>query len=361
MHIAAVKGTIVRIPLARPVVSSVRHSDQVINVLVEVETDEGAVGVSYVAAFTLDKARAVCALLRELGEVLRGLDARAIGEAWDRMWAACTLVGHAGLSVFALSAVDIALWDLLGKCLGAPVHRLLGTRHTTLSAYASDGCWLGREPDGVAEEASTFAAQGFRAIKVRFGRCDPDADIATLAAVRGAVGPSVRLMVDVNQGWSLERARAYGRRLAEFNVEWFEEPLPAEDVRGLAALRRELSVAITAGENAYMLDGVRALLEAEAVSILMPDVQRVGGISGWVRANALAEAWHVPITSHLFPEVSVHLLASSRNPGPIEWVSWMVPLLQEPLTCEHGDVTVPDRPGLGMTFDPEAVRHYQVE
>ncbi len=296
MHIAEIRGTIVAVPVRHRIVSAVREADRVINVLVEVLTDEGESGVSYVAGFTRPMAAAIRALLEHLAAPLRGLDAGAIGTAWDRMWAASTLGGHAGLTVFALSAIDTALWDLQGKRLGAPLHRLLGTRRTTLDAYASDACWLRDDPAQVAAEAAAFVEAGFTAVKLRFGRRDPEDDLAALAAVREAVGDRVRLMVDVNQGWGREGARRYGARLAAWGVEWLEEPLPAEDVEGLAALRRDLPVAITAGENAYMLPGVRALLEAGAVSTLMPDLQRIGGVTDWIPGGgarrSLADADH---------------------------------------------------------------------
>lgn len=361
MRVRGIHRTAVAIPAKHRIVSSVRDTDQVINVLVEVETEEGVTGVSYVAGFTRNKAIALCALLDDLGEVIRGQDATQIGALWDEMWTRCTLAGHTGLAAFALSAVDTALWDLQGKLLGAPLHRLLGTRRRRLAAYASEGCWLQQEPVRVAEEALAFVALGFKAVKIRFGRRDPVLDLAVLDTVRRAVGDDVSLMVDVNQGWSRELARRYGRRLADYNIEWLEEPLPAEDIEGLAALRRELPFPITAGENAYMPDGIRALVEARAVSVLMPDLQRVGGVTGWVRANALAEAWRLPITSHLFPEISVHLLAASQMAGPLEWVTWMEPLVEEPLEVRDGAVKVPERPGLGISFDQDAVRRHRLE
>lgn len=361
MRIQDIVTTVVAIPVRHKIVSAVRETDRVINVLVEVRTDEGASGIAYVAGFTRQKAAAVRALVAEFAKALHGTDALVIGAAWDRMWAISTLGGHSGLTTFALSAVDTALWDLQGKLLNAPLHRLLGTRRTVLDAYASDACWLRDDPAAVAGEAEAFATQGFTMVKMRFGRPDPERDLATLAAVRRAVGDGVRVMVDVNQGWSRERARRYAPRLAEYAVEWLEEPLPAEDVTGLAALRETSPIALTAGENVYGLDGVRALLESHAVATLMPDLQRIGGVTGWVRADALAEAWRVPITSHLFPEVSVQLLAASRQPGPLEWVSWLEPILEEPLVTRHGTVTVPDRPGLGIAFDQDAVRRYRLD
>lgn len=360
VRIRAIETTVVAVPARYPIRSAVRVADRVINVLIEIQTDEGASGIAYVAGFTPQKAAATVAMVADLAEVVRGQDATQLGALWDRMWTASTLSGHAGIAMFALSAIDIALWDLHGKLLSAPLHRLLGTRRTALPAYASDGCWLHDDPALVAAEAVGFAEAGFRTIKIRFGRADPADDLATLAAVRRAVGPAVELFVDVNQGWGRERARRYGRRLGEWAVGWLEEPLAAEDVAGLAALRGALTTPLTAGENAYGLDGLRALVEAGAVSTLMPDLQRIGGITGWVAANALAEAWRVPITSHLFPEISVHLLAASRMAGPLEFVTWAAPLLEEPLTARDGAVTAPERPGLGIAFDRAAVARYRL-
>ena len=360
MQIREIETTVVSVPVRYPIRSAVRAADEVINVLVEVLTDEGASGVAYVAGFTRGKAAAVVAMIGDFATVLQGTDATQIGAAWDRMWAAATLSGHTGIAMFALSAIDIALWDLQGELLHAPLHRLLGTRRTSVPAYASDGCWLHDDPSAVADEAAGFAATGFDTVKLRFGRRDTARDLATLDAVRRAVGDGVRLYVDVNQGWGREQARHYGRKLADYQVGWLEEPLPAEDVAGLAALRAELATPITAGENAYGNDGIRALIEAGAVATLMPDLQRIGGVTGWLTVHALAEAWRVPITSHLFPEISVHLLASSRMAGQLEWVTWALPLLEEPLVVRDGAVAVPDKPGLGIAFDRAAVARYRI-
>jgi L-alanine-DL-glutamate epimerase-like enolase superfamily enzyme len=360
MQIRDIQTTVVSVPVRYPIRSAVRAADQVINVLVEVQTDEGASGVAYVAGFTLQKAAAVVAMVADLAAGLRGADATQIGAAWDRMWSLSTLSGHTGIAMFALSAIDTALWDLQGKLLGAPLHRLLGTRRTSVVAYASDGCWLHDDPAKVAAEAADFAAAGFRSVKMRLGRRDPTVDLAAVEAVRRAVGNGIGVMTDVNQGWGREQARAFGRRLAAWDVAWLEEPLAAEDVAGLAALKGELATPITAGENAYGTDGVRALLETGAVSTIMPDLQRIGGVTGWITVNALAEAWRVPITSHLFPEVSVHLLASSRLAGPLEFVTWSAPLLEEPLSVRDGVVAVPEKPGLGIAFDRAAVERYRV-
>jgi len=359
--LTAIRSTAVALPLERRIVSSVRRTDTVINLIVELETNDGATGVSYIAGFSPHKLAATAALIDELGEVLIGSDATAIGSAWDRIRSALTLAGHAGISAFALSAIDIAMWDLQGKLLGAPVHRLLGSRRETLTAYASDGCWLEEDPKTVAREAAQFAASGFRTVKVRLGRSERERDFAVLDAVRQEVGDDLELILDVNQGWSREEARAYGRRLEPYRVRWLEEPLLASDIDGLVMLRRELAVPLAAGENLYLPDGIRALVTAQAVSVINPDLQRIGGITGWIRASAIAEAWSVPVAAHLFPEISVHVMAAAELIGPLEWVSWMTPLLEQPLRIEKGTVKVPTGPGLGMTFNKDAVRAHRLD
>lgn len=358
-RITAVRHTPVALPLQRRIVSSVRCTDTVLNLIVEIDTEEGVTGVSYVAGFTRHKLIATAALVEELGEVVVGHDATAVGPVYERMRSALTLVGSSGISAFALSAIDIAMWDLQGKLRDLPVHRLLGSRRDTLTAYASDGCWLENARTVVAQAAS-FAADGFKAIKIRLGRQDRDQDLKVLDAVRKEVG-TVSLILDVNQGWSRTEAHEYGKRLEQGQVDWLEEPIAADDLDGLALLSRDLAIPLAAGENSYMPEGIRALLDRRAVSVVNPDLQRVGGITGWLRASAIAKDSAVPVAAHLFPEMSVHVMAAAELVGPLEWVGWMAPLLREPLAVEGGRVKVPNTPGLGMTFDVAAVRKHRLD
>ena len=354
------RTALVGVPIARPIVSSVRRADVVIDLLVEVLTEEGT-GVAYVAGFTENKARSLRLLVEELGAEIAGMRADGIDAAWRRMWSSLTLVGHSGLAAFALSAIDIALWDLRGKRAHLPLYRLLGGSSAGIQAYASDGCWLGGGPDKVAAEAAAFVAEGFRSVKIRFGRQDQREDYLVLEAVRHAVGDGVELMVDVNQGWSRDRARLCGSALAEARVRWLEEPLAAEDVDGLGQLRRELAVEIAAGENAYFPAGIEALVKAKAASVLMPDLQRIGGITGWLRAHDLAQEAGLLLSPHLFPEINVHLLASIADPGPLEYVTWAERILREPLAVRNGRAAPPDRPGLGIEFDGAAVQRLRLD
>ena len=349
----------VSVPVPYRIVSSVRDTGEQLFVIVQIATDEDLVGHAYLSAFSRRRGIAICALLDELGDQLAGMDACDTEGAWSRMWESSRLIGHSGLAAFAISAIDVALWDLKAQVQQLPLHSLVGSQRERLPTYASDGCWLDTE-DRVAQQAERFAADGFRAVKVRFGRRDPAADVGALRAVRSAVGDAVDVLVDVNQGWDLDRARTYGARLPEFGVRWLEEPLPMEDLAGMAALAEALPLDIVAGENAYMPAGAKQLIDGRAVDVLMPDLQRIGGVTGWLRTRALAQDSGVPLTAHLFPEVNVHLMAAEAE-GAVEWVSWLSPLLAEPLQVCDGKLAVPTRPGIGLRFDEAAVRAHEVD
>lgn len=358
MNIRQLRHRLVSVPVPYRILSSVRDTGEQLFVLVEVATDEGLVGHAYLSAFSRRRGIAIRALLDELGDQLAGIDSCDTEAAWSRMWESSRLIGHSGLAAFAISAIDVALWDLKAQAQQRPLHSLVGLQRDRLPTYASDGCWLDTE-QRVAEQAERFAADGFPAVKMRFGRRDPAADLAALAAVRKAVGAGVDVLVDVNQGWDLDRARKYGARLQEFGVRWFEEPLPTEDVAGMAVLAEVLPLDIVAGENAYMPAGAKQLIDQRAVDVLMPDLQRIGGVTGWMRTRALAQESGVPLAAHLFPEVSVHLMAAEPA-GAVEWVSWLSPLLEEPLQVCDGMVAVPTRPGIGLCFSESAVRAHEV-
>lgn len=351
MRIARIDATIVELPCRFPIESAVRSSRRVVNLLVDVRTEDDLGGSAYVAGFTRGKARALRAMVEELAPMVIGLEVTETARAWERMRRACRLLGASGAGTFALSAIDIALWDAKARSFASPLHRLLGSAQDEVRAYASDGCWLSADPLQTADEAATFVEEGFASVKVRVGRPHPEVDLSVLDEVRAAVGPDVDLLIDANQGWDLPTARRFGRELESRSIDWFEEPIVAEDLRGLRRLQRELPLRIAAGESSSLPEGIVDLVHRGQVSIVMPDLQRVGGVTGWLRASGVAESTGRQLSSHLFPEVSVHLLAASPGAGPLEYVSWMAPFLVEPLTIEDGVAEVPDRPGLGIEFD----------
>jgi len=359
MKIVGIQSNVVVVPLEIPIVSAVRQADTVALILIAVQTDGGIVGHSYVQAFGVDQARAIQSLIAYLGGVLDGEDPLLILRCYQIMDRANNLLGRGGVATFALSGIDMALWDIAGKAYGAPVAALLGAAGTRVTVYQSAGLWLSA-PDEVARQAGEFKDAGHTAMKMRLGRPFPGDDVEAVHLVREAVGNDTLLMADANQAWTPHRAITVARVLEQFGLYWLEEPVDHDDIDGQALVAREVTTQIATGENAYLPQGFRALVEARAADILMPDLQRVGGITGWMRVAAIAEAWKLPIASHLFPELSVHVMAASSTAGLLEYMPWAQPLMAEKLEIEDGFVSVPMRPGLGLVFDEVAIARYAV-
>jgi mandelate racemase len=402
MKITAFRHRAVAVPVKYPVVSSVRQSAKVDFVLLDVRTDEGISGIAYAQAFSRHGAQAIRACLGLLEEVVVGEDPGRIERICQKMWKATKLLGHQGLSTFALSMVDIALWDIAGKAAGQPVFRLLapagapgeqsgaGTSEISASAdksdmarrpqsssvstfstspastaapvpvspaanapalpvYMSDGLWL-VSPQEAAAQAAAFADAGFVAMKMRLGRPE-GVDIAAYRAIRSAVGDAVDVMGDVNQGWAPAQALVAGAQLAAEGLSWLEEPVDAEDDEAHAALTARLPLAIATGENLYGIRTFLRFLQTHAATVYTPDLQRVGGVTGWLQLRELFETRNVRHSVHLFPEFAIHLLASAKQPDKLEWMSWATALFQEPLECIRGMVTAPLRPGFGMEWN----------
>ncbi|NND76403.1 MAG: mandelate racemase/muconate lactonizing enzyme family protein [Ilumatobacter sp.] len=360
MKIERIATTLVDVPLRAPIGTAIHSIRSVGCVLVDVTTVDGAIGQSF--AFTLNGDR-----LRALDETVTGLAHLAVGRPvyettaiWDAIWNEINPTGHKGTTVSALSAIDVACWDAWGRTLGQPLHRVFGACRDSVDTYASSGLWLNASIDELVAEAAEFVAQGFRAVKLRIGSDDPDVDVARVRAVRTAVGDDIGLLVDANQKFTPKQAIRLGRRLEEFGLLWFEEPVSADDLVGHADARAALDTPIASGETEYTRFGMQAMLDARAADVLMPDLQRIGGYTEFRRAAAAAASRHVPVSSHFFTEHSLALAGSLSNCISVEHVDWFAPLFHEHAELCDGRLLVPDRPGHGFTFDPAAVDRYRV-
>jgi L-alanine-DL-glutamate epimerase-like enolase superfamily enzyme len=327
-------------------------------VLVELDSGEGAVGVGFCFAFGPHRARALHALVEDLAPLYQGQDPLAARSLFHRAWRSINFLGHAGVAVMAVAALDTACWDLAAQQTGLPLFRLLGGTRTRMPAYASSGLWLDDSIDELVRAAEQFLARGHRAMKMRLGRA-PGEDLERVRRVREAVGPDVKLLVDVNQGWDEATAIRVGRALETHDLYWLEEPLPYEDLEGCARVAAALSVPVAGGETEYGSAGMKRHLERRAVDVLMPDLQRVGGVTGFLQSAALCEAFHTPLSSHLFMEASVHLLAVSPAALILEHMDWWEGLFQEPLALVDGEVVLPERPGIGFALDRQALDRYR--
>jgi mandelate racemase len=215
-------------------------------------------------------------------------------------------------------------------------------------------------PEAVADEAETLLEGGFRAVKLRLGYTTLAADLAALRAARKRLPDSVELMVDFNQALSLAEALERGRAIDSEGIAWIEEPIRHDDFRGCAELARELRTPVQIGENFSLPEQMAEALAAKACDLVMPDLERIGGVTGWQRAASLAAERKLPMSSHLFPETSAHLLAVTPTCHYLEYVDWAAAILAEPLRIEDGAAVIPDRPGTGVAWDEEAVKRYEM-
>ena len=357
MKVTAVETLPVLVPLPSPIGSALGPIHCFGCILVSVRTDAGITGENLIFTLNGRRTKVLSQMVDELADLIIGRDAGHIADFWARAWKDINFLGHKGVPVVGISALDGALWDTLGKASGLPLYRLLGGAKTVVPAYQSGGLWLSSSTDELVAEAERFIAQGFKAMKMRLGSPDPTTDIARVRAVRDAIGPHIKLMADANQGLNEAQAIRLGRMLEQFDLTWFEEPLPAWDLEGLARVSAALDTPIASGETEYTRYGFRRMLELRSADILMPDLQRVGGVSEFMRVGHMAEGQDVPISSHLFPETSIQVLGALANAIYLEYMPWFSKLYHEELVFKDGNAIVPERPGWGFTFNFDYVRH----
>jgi L-alanine-DL-glutamate epimerase-like enolase superfamily enzyme len=358
-RVTTVSIKIVSVRLDRLILTPVHRIETVDNVLVTLTTAAGLEGLSYLWTFGAARARALAALVEDLARLVIGRDALERAAIWTDLWRDANFLGRSGAIVFALSALDIALWDIAGKHAGEPLWRLLGGTRRPVPAYAG-GLFLSDTLDAIVAEARAFVAAGFRAIKMRTGAKRWTDDVDRVGAVREAIGPDVTLMVDAVQAWTPEQAIRVGREISRFDLAWIEDPVAFDDVAGMARVAAALDPPITAGENNYGLAGFRDLIRAGSIDIAMADLQRVGGISEWLRVAALTQAFAMPIVPHTFHETSMHLLAAVPNGGLMEYVPWWDVLFEAPPRPQGGAFLPPDAPGIGYRFDPATIDRYRI-
>ena len=359
LKIRNVRVRAVGAPMKRPLATATGALSVSTVLLIDLATSAGVTGRAYLFSIGAHNLAPIAKLVEAMGEMLAG-DAVLPFEIEKKLRAKYTLLGVHNIVLFAMSGIDMAAWDALGRALGQPLARLLGGAPRPVRAYNSKGLGL-MALKKVVEEALELVAEGFSALKLRLGRPEAKDDLEVLRAVKRAIGPKIALMVDFNQGLSLAEAIRRGRMIdAEGGVEWIEEPVRADDFVGNARIARELATPIQIGENFMGPEHMAQALAAQACDYVMPDAQRIGGVTGWMRAAALAQAAGLEMSSHLFPEVSSHLLCVTPTCHWLEFVDWADAVLAEPAVLKDGHVIVPERPGLGMDWDEKAVKRYSL-
>ena len=366
MAIRAISAVPVVIPLKRAARMATRALRAREYVLVHVSTDEGAEGLGYAYAGTAG-ARPVAAMIDELcAPLLIGKDPSLITGHWDAMYQEMLLLGRRGAGLRALSAVDIALWDLLGKTAGLPLYQLLGGRAGTVPAYASGGYYReGKGPAGLQEELGRYQSLGFTDFKIKVGGASLDKDRDRVRAAREAIGAGARLAVDANNAYrsAPEAVRAV-RAFEPYDIWWFEEPLSPDDVAGHARVAAATDVPVATGEIEATRFGFRDLITSGAASILQPDAGVLGGITEWLRVAHMAAGFSLPVAPHWHANLHVHLVATVTNAVTVEYfdpeedIYNFEAIVAEPLRPESGTLRVPERPGLGVILDDELVRRF---
>jgi L-alanine-DL-glutamate epimerase-like enolase superfamily enzyme len=270
--------------------------------------------------------------------------------------------GPGGIFTLALAAIDVALWDIKGKALEQPLWKLLGGHRDRVATYASGALRRGLSDDQAQRAARTLVEKGFREMKTQMalpGKPTPADEIRRVRVVREAIGPDIKLMCDINQRWRPEQAIDIGSRVEDVGLFWLEDVTTADDYQGLARVTRSLRTPIAGGEYLWGIQPFRQMIEARSVDIPMIDICRVGGVSQWMKVAGMAEAFNLPVVSHVMPEILVHLVAACPNGLTVEYMPWMLALYEETPAIENGELVLPEKPGLGLKFDEKAIASFR--
>lgn len=343
-------------PMKRPLATAGGSVTGAPLALVDLDFGDGIVGSAYIFTYHPFMLGATIRLMQDFGALLEGQPLAPVvlaGMLRQRL----RLAGQQGLAMMATAGIDMAAWDALAKARGLPLARLLGGELAPMPAYNSNGLGIiGAEK--AAAEARELVAEGFSAIKLRLGYPDGRTDLAVAQAVRTAVGGGVRIMTDYNQCLGVAEAKRRVALLGGQDLEWVEEPLRFDDYAGAAEVRRNTTLPIQIGENCWGVQDMQKAVDAGACDLFMPDACKIGGVTGWLAAVGLADGCGLPVSSHLYPEVSAHLLAVTPTRHWLEYVDWAQPVLKYKLGPVDGAVTAPDRPGTGIEWDEDAVARY---
>jgi L-alanine-DL-glutamate epimerase-like enolase superfamily enzyme len=331
-------------------------------VVLRLRTDQGIEGLG-VTLYGGRMTRSLRTAVEELAELTVGEDPmrieRIVAKLRQGTGDAC---GPGGTFTLALSAIDVALWDIKGKALEQPLWKLLGGHRDRVPTYASGSLRRGLTDDQARRAAETLLKKGFREMKTQMalpGHPTPAEEVRRVRVVREAIGPDIKLMCDINQRWRPEQAIDIGSRAEDVGLFWLEDVTTADDFAGLARVTAALKTPIAGGEYVWGIVPFRHMIEAHSVDIVMIDLARVGGVSQWMKVAGMAEAFNLPVVSHVMPEMLVHLVAACPNGLTVEYMPWTAALYEQTPAIEAGELVLPDRPGLGLKFDEKALAAFK--
>ncbi|MBV8095612.1 MAG: hypothetical protein JOY71_11650 [Acetobacteraceae bacterium] len=352
-----VVSRVISVPMRRPIVSRVGNYGRWPFILIDVITKEGIVGRSYLEPYRLTATKSIIAIIDDMAEQQRGKRLAPV-ERFQEAMGTLHLLGRQGVILLAMAGLDMAMWDALAKSVDQPLAVLLGGTVGPVRAYNTNGLWL-IPLEEIADQARSLVEEGaFKAVKIRLGRDRAKDDLKAIAEVRRAVGEDIILMSDFNQGLTFDAGMRRLHQLDHQGLEWFEEPIAFDDFTGSARLARELKTPLQIGENIYGPRSFLCAVQADAADCYMPDLGRIGGVTGWLRAAAIAGAAGLGMSSHLYPEFSAHLLRVTESADWLEWRDWGNPFLAEPFEVRDGAIQIPERAGAGVEWDEAAVKRF---
>ena len=365
MKISHIRSQILVLPESDPLANSPENPNAARPIVIlRVGTDDGIEGIAvtfYGGAMT----RSLKAAVDDLGALTIGEDPLRLEAIIAKLRAAAGGSGPGGMFTLALAAIDIALWDIRGKALNQPLWKLLGGAHQRVATYASGSLRRNLSLDEVVTAAGKLKEKGFREAKMQLALPSPTTpakEVERAKAVREALRPDMRLMCDINQRWRPEEAIDIGRRVEDAGVGlfWLEDVTTHDDYAGIARVNAALTTPICGGELVYGIVPFRHMIEARSVDYVMIDLIRVGGITQWMKVAGMAEAFNLPVVSHVIPEIHSHLVAAVPNGLTVEFMGWMLRLFEGTATFDNGELVLSDRPGLGLTFSQEAINRFAV-
>ena len=363
MKITGIHTDILRIPEDDPLADMPEEEGRLRPVVIlRMRTDAGIEGIGltfYGGALTGTLRSAV----EELGALLVGDDPLAIEANLRKLRVAAGDSCGSGIYTLAQAAIDVALWDIKGKALEQPLWKLLGGARERVNTYASGSLRRGLTDAQAATAARRLVDKGFFEMKTQMalpGNPSPAEEVRRVRVVRDAIGPDIRLMCDINQRWRVEQAIDIGHRVADVGLFWLEDVTTCDDYAGLARVNEALSTPIAGGEYVWGIVPFRHMIEARSVDYVMIDLCRVGGITQWMKVAGMAEAFNLPVVSHVMPEMHLHLVAAVPNGLTVEYMPWMLKLYEETPALVKGQLVLPNKPGLGLNFDEKVVGKYRV-
>ncbi len=335
-------------PVSRPIADATHRIDEIAFIITRLELESGVIGESNLLSFHYSPA-AIAGALFDIAPLVEGIEVNETGQLMQKALAEAEYFGDVGINRWALGAINLAMWDAWGKVLGQPIWKILGTYRQRVPVYGSGG-WLSYSMEELIEEVTGYVRRGFKAVKIKVGSADIENDVERLSRVREAVGPSIKVMMDANQGMQLPDALALAKRAQDLSIHWFEEPIVRTDFDGYRTLRQQAGISLAMGEREYDVTALRELVARQALDLWQPDILRLGGVEGWRQSALMANAHGLPVLPHYYKEYDVPLLCTIPNAFACESFDWVDGLVDKPIRVEDGYAYPLPGPGWGFSF-----------